>query len=192
MPLWPLSSRVSVVCRVLYEWTAEIKWILNEDRWMTSLLSWSHFIYYQHALLSSPAESCQFVFQTRWGCHLKSCENITLIPSLNLKQKPYSSVCKKPRYVCNNVTVYVTVSSCCASVCSVFCSALFGMGRDGWGGLGSWKEQCRCEQLHPTVVLLQEWHPGHRWHLGRGEEESVVIRHMCVYVFCFGCKIQGE
>lgn len=27
---------------------------------MTSLLSWSRFIYYQHALLSSPAESCQF------------------------------------------------------------------------------------------------------------------------------------
>lgn len=131
-------------------------------------------------LLSSPAESCQFKLPLK----------VTL--NYYLEQKPYSSVCKKPRYVCNNVTIYVTVSSCCASVCSVFCSALFGMGRDGWGGLGSWKEQCRCEQLHPTVVLLQEWHPGHRWHLGRGEEESVVIRHMCVYVFCFGCKIQGE
>lgn len=62
-------------------------------------------------------------------------------------------------------------------VCSVFCSALFGMGGDGRGGLGSGKEQRRCQQLHPAVVLLQERHQGHCWYLGRGEERTAGLKN---------------
>lgn len=58
---------------------------------------------------------------------------------------------------------------------SVFCGALFGLGRDGWGGPGSWKEQRCSQQLYPTAVLLQKWHPRHCWHLGRGEKRQDLL-----------------
>lgn len=69
----------------------------------------------------------------------------------------------------------------CTFVLSVFRSALPGLGRDVWGGHGSWQEQRCCQQLHQAAILSQTQPSWHGWYLGRGEEN----RRSCRLLFFF-------
>lgn len=148
--------------------------------WRHSLLTCSLFIY-QYAF------SCSYIYLCfrHWHGH-----NCLALPAESLQLKTKTVIFKnapKKDFICMQELVLTILSMCRL----VFCSALFRMGRNGWGGPGSWKEQRCCQQLHPTAVLLQEWHQRHRRHLGRGEEESVI--NLCMYVkeFCLRSKIKA-
>lgn len=72
----------------------------------------------------------------------------------------------------------------CTFSLSVFCCALPGLGRDVWGGHGSWQEQCCCQQLHQAAILSQTQPSWHRRYLGRGEENN---KRLLQALFLFLC-----